>query len=196
MVQAGFRKRMGCTDQVFFLRCFTQKLLPKSHRAYCAAFVDLEKAYDQVVESESWSPLSVNRVSSSLIRALKSLYEDSTCVRVNEAYTDWLNIDKGVRQGCVASPWLFNLFMDNSLTRLKETDCGLRMTELRVKCLLYAGDQVILSSSADELQKMVTIMNEALMKKGMKVNFNNLSNHHQPINVPIARAQAFLMDYT
>jgi hypothetical protein len=64
--------------------------------------------------------LSVNRVSISLIRALKSLYEDSgVCVRINGAYSDWLNIDKGVRQGCVVLPWLFNLFMDNCLTRLK-----------------------------------------------------------------------------
>jgi hypothetical protein len=44
------------------------------------------------------------------------------------------------------------------------------MNELRVKCLLYADDQVILSSSAEELQAMVTVMNNALMEKGMKVN--------------------------
>jgi hypothetical protein len=42
------------------------------------------------------------------------------------------------------------------------------MNELRVNCLLYADDQVMLSSSAEELQEMVTIMNEALMEKGVK----------------------------
>jgi hypothetical protein len=60
--------------------------------------------------------------------------------------------------------------MDNCLTRRKETDCGLRMNELCVECLFYAYDQVILSSSAEELQEMVTIMNKALMEKGMKIN--------------------------
>jgi hypothetical protein len=44
------------------------------------------------------------------------------------------------------------------------------MNELRVKCLLYADDHVIFSSSAKELQEMVTIMNKALMENGMKVN--------------------------
>jgi hypothetical protein len=44
------------------------------------------------------------------------------------------------------------------------------MNELRVKCLLYADGQVMPSSSSEELQEMVTIMNEALMEKGMKVN--------------------------
>ncbi|KAI5642761.1 hypothetical protein NE865_05287 [Phthorimaea operculella] len=46
------------------------------------------------------------------------------------------------------------------------------MNNLLVKCLLYADDQVILASSAEELQEMVNIMNEALKKKGMKVNVN------------------------
>ncbi|KAI5640813.1 reverse transcriptase (RNA-dependent DNA polymerase) domain-containing protein [Phthorimaea operculella] len=168
--QAGFRKGMGCTDQVFSLRCIAEKFLAKNQKVYCA-FVDLEKAYDRVVRNELWSALSMHGVSSSLIRALKSLYKDSSaCVRINGAYTELFNIEKGVRQGCVASPWLFNLFMDSCLTDLKESVCGLRMNDLLVKCLLYADDQVILASSAEELQEMVNIMNEALKKKGMKVN--------------------------
>jgi ribosomal protein S27E len=48
---------------------------------------------------------------------------------------------------------------------VKETDYGLRMNELRVQCLLCADDQVILSSSAKELQVIVTIMNEALTEE-------------------------------
>ncbi|KAI5644163.1 reverse transcriptase (RNA-dependent DNA polymerase) domain-containing protein [Phthorimaea operculella] len=146
--QAGFRKGMGCTDQVFSLRCIAEKFLAKNQKVYCA-FVDLEKAYDRVVRNELWSALSMHGVSSSLIRALKSLYKDSSaCVRINGAYTELFNIEKD----------------------LKESVCGLRMNDLLVKCLLYADDQVILASSAEELQEMVNIMNEALKKKGMKVN--------------------------
>ncbi|KAI5644408.1 reverse transcriptase (RNA-dependent DNA polymerase) domain-containing protein [Phthorimaea operculella] len=210
--QAGFRKGMGCTDQVFSLRCIAEKFLAKNQKVYCA-FLDLDKAYDRVVRNELWSALSMHGVSSSLIRALKSLYKDSSaCVRINGAYTELFNIEKGVRQGCVASPWLFNLFMDSCLTDLKEnravnvtpswraattpslgfsgspykpiqtshlTAATTRVVvavawflspPLLVKCLLYADDQVILASSAEELQEMVNIMNEALKKKGMKVN--------------------------
>ncbi|KAJ2945399.1 hypothetical protein O0L34_g204 [Tuta absoluta] len=168
--QAGFRKGMGCTDHVFSLRCIAEKFLAKNQKVYCA-FVDLEKAYDRVVRNELWSALSMHGVSSILIRALKSLNKDSSaCVRINGAYTELFNIEKGVRQGCVASPWLFNLFMDSCLEDLKESECCLRMNGLLVKCLLYADDQVILASSAEGLQEMVNIMNEALKKKGMKVN--------------------------
>ncbi|GBP06323.1 hypothetical protein EVAR_3642_1 [Eumeta japonica] len=88
-----------------------------------------------------------DRISSDMLRSgrgivtLQSIYRGSSaCIRINGAYTDWFYIRKGVRQGCVASPWLFNLFMDSSPNDLKEYECGGRMDELSVKCLLYADD--------------------------------------------------------
>ncbi|GBP82237.1 hypothetical protein EVAR_54982_1 [Eumeta japonica] len=63
-----------------------------------------------------------------------------------------------VKQGGVASPFLFSLFMDNCLYDLKEYECGLRMDERSVKSLLYTDDQVILALSACELKEVVTTM--------------------------------------
>ncbi|KAG7301870.1 hypothetical protein JYU34_013269 [Plutella xylostella] len=169
-VQAGFRKGMGCTDQVFSMRMVAEKFLAKNQKVFCV-FLDLEKAYDRVARNELWKTLSMFGLSGELIRALKSLYvTSSACVRINGPCTDWFGIHKGVRQGCVASPWLFNLFMDSCLQRLKEEECGLSMGELVIRCLLYADDQVLFASSAEELQNMVTIMNGSLKEKGMKVN--------------------------
>ena len=62
--------------------------------------------------------------------------------------------------------------MDSCLADLKESECGLRLNELPVKCLLYADDQVLLASSAEQLQDMVTLMNEAFKRKGMNINVN------------------------
>ncbi|GBP82000.1 hypothetical protein EVAR_62877_1 [Eumeta japonica] len=65
-----------------------------------------------------------------LIQALQSLHRGfSVCLRINAACTDWFVIRKGVRKGCVASPWLLNLFMESCVYDLKEYDCGLRMAE-------------------------------------------------------------------
>ncbi|CAK1594622.1 unnamed protein product, partial [Parnassius mnemosyne] len=169
-VQAGFRKGMGCTDQVFSMRMIAEKFLAKNQKVFCA-FMDLEKAYDRVDRNVLWQTLNSFGLSAGLIQALRSLYRDSSaCVRINGVYSDWFGIHKGVRQGCVASPWLFNLFMDSCLQTLKVEECGLRMGESTVKCLLYADDQVIFASSAAELQMMVTLMNWSLKERGMKVN--------------------------
>ncbi|GBP34273.1 hypothetical protein EVAR_13412_1 [Eumeta japonica] len=62
-----------------------------------------------------------------------------------ERLWDCMPLQGSVRQGCVASSWLFNLFIDSCLYDLKEYECGLRMDEQFVKCLLYADDQVILA---------------------------------------------------
>ncbi|GBP25875.1 hypothetical protein EVAR_81756_1 [Eumeta japonica] len=64
----------------------------------------------------------------------------------------WPRAKRGVIQGCVASPWLFNLFIDGRLHNLKEYECGLGMDELTVKCLLNADDRVIPDPLACELQ--------------------------------------------
>ncbi|GBP15722.1 Retrovirus-related Pol polyprotein from type-1 retrotransposable element R2 [Eumeta japonica] len=76
----------------------------------------------------------------------------------------------GVRQGCVASPWLFKLFMDSCLYELEEYEFGQKMDELPVKCLLYADDQVILAQSTCGLQEMVNKMNNSVKKRGMNTN--------------------------
>ncbi|GBP20549.1 hypothetical protein EVAR_78928_1 [Eumeta japonica] len=90
-------------------------------------------------------------LSSGLIQALQSLYRGSSaCVKINGTYTDWFDIRSGVRQACVASPWLFNLFMDICLYDLKE--------------------YVILAPSACGLQEMVNKMNDSFKKRGMKAN--------------------------
>ncbi|GBP42129.1 hypothetical protein EVAR_21133_1 [Eumeta japonica] len=80
---------------------------------------------------------------------------------------------RGVRQGCIALPWLFNLFMDSCLYHVKEYECGLRMDELSAKCLLYTDDQVILAPSVCGLHEMAKKMNDSVKKRSMKVKVGN-----------------------
>ncbi|GBP55142.1 hypothetical protein EVAR_90163_1 [Eumeta japonica] len=63
--------------------------------------------------------------------------------------------------------------MDVDLCDLKEYECGQRMDEMSVKCLLYVDDQVIFAPSACGLQVMVNKMNDSVKKKCMKVNVSN-----------------------
>ncbi|GBP51117.1 hypothetical protein EVAR_31842_1 [Eumeta japonica] len=69
---------------------------------------------------------------------------------------------------CVASPWIFNLFMDSCLYDLKEYEYGVRMDELSVKSLLYVNDQVILALCG--IQEIVNEINGFVKKRGIKLN--------------------------
>ncbi|GBP40258.1 hypothetical protein EVAR_83948_1 [Eumeta japonica] len=84
--------------------------------------------------------------------------------------TYWFDIRNGVKQGCVASTWLFNLFTDSYLYDSKEYEYRLKMRELYIKYLLYADDEVILAPSSCELPEMVTKINVSVKKRGINVS--------------------------
>ena len=111
-MQGGFRRGRGCTDQVFVVRQICEKYMAKGKDVYFA-FMDLEKAYDRVDRGAMWSVLGMYGVDGKLLNAVKSLYDDSkACVRVGNEMSEWFPVRVGLRQGCVMSPWLFNLFID------------------------------------------------------------------------------------
>ena len=77
------------------------------------AFMDLAKAYDTIDRHGMWQVLRVYGVGENLLKAVQSFYIDSSaCVQVGNYVSEWYPIDVGLRQGCVMSPWLFNVYMD------------------------------------------------------------------------------------
>src|SRR5678816_2535410 len=91
-----------------------------------------------------WKVFLIYGVGGKLLNGIKSMYDDSeTCVKINGAESDCFNINCGVRQGCVMSSWLFNLYMDGVMKELeaKVAGDGVRMMEngreWRVPYLIY-----------------------------------------------------------
>ncbi len=117
--QGGFRKGRGCVDQIFCFRMVVEKILTKGKKLY-AAFMDLEKAYDRVDWPALWDVLKIYGVGEKLLRAVKSFYEEaSACVKIRGETSEHFGIKVGLRQGCVMSPWLFNIYMDGAMREMK-----------------------------------------------------------------------------
>ena len=75
-----------------------------------SVFMDLEKAYDTIDRHGMWQMLKVYGVGGKLLKAVQSLYIDSrACVRVGNDVSEVFPVNVGLRQGCVMSPWLFNM---------------------------------------------------------------------------------------
>ena len=75
--------------------------------------MDLEKSYYTIDRHGMWQMLRVYRVGGKLLKAVQSFYIDSrACVRVANDVSKWFPVNVGFRQGCVMSPWLFNVYMD------------------------------------------------------------------------------------
>ena len=107
--------------------------------------VDLEKAYDRVDRQMLWQVLESYGVGGRLGRAVRSQYERcQACVRVLRQNSDWFGVEQGVRQGCVMSPWLFNLYMDNIVREARQKFVGgVQMEETVVQLLLFADDLML-----------------------------------------------------
>ena len=83
------------------------------------AYIDLEKVYDTVCRDRLWQVLKCYEVWGGLMRAMQSMYLGSrACLCTSGEMSGWFPITQGVRQGCVMSPWLFNVFK-GELTSLR-----------------------------------------------------------------------------
>ena len=174
--QGGFRKGRGCVDQIFSVKMTVEKYLAKDRKLY-AAFMDLEKAYDRVDWNALWDVLKIYGVGGQLLNGIKAFYKEaSACVRVNGEMSESFDIRVGVRQGCVMSPWLFNIFMDSVIREMKAKvgKVGARMNvegeRWWLVTSLFADDSVLMAESESELQKIVDEFNMVCKRRKLKVN--------------------------
>ena len=119
--QCSFCWGRSTTDQIFTLKQIFEKSWEYGKDLF-ACFVDLEKAYDRVPRDKLWKVLQEYGVNGQLLRAIKSFYSrPEVCVRVNGKQSKPLQVDAGLRQGCVLSPLLFIVYM-NWIDKCSQTD--------------------------------------------------------------------------
>ena len=176
--QCGFRKGRGCVDQIFAVKNLCEKYLEKEKELYIA-FMDLEKAYDRVDREALWKVLQIYGVGGKLLGAVKSFYAESkACVRVRKEEGEWFGVTTGLRQGCVMSPWLFNVYMDGVVREVNARVLG-RGAELstvggvqrwEINQLLFADDTALVADSGKKLQRLVTEFGVVCSRRKLRVN--------------------------
>ena len=118
-VQAGFRKGRGTRDQIANIRWIMEKAREFQKIIYFC-FIDYAKAFDCVDHNQLWKILKDMGISDHLICLLdveleldmEQLELEHGTVRTGHRTTDWFQIGKGVRRGCILSPCLFNLYAE------------------------------------------------------------------------------------
>ena len=93
-------------------------------------------------------------------------------MRLDGGNTDWFDVDVGVRQGCVISPTLFDVFVDQLAREVKALKLGVEAGSERLALLLYADDIVVLANSAEELQRMMKAVEEFCKRWRLQVNLS------------------------
>ena len=104
---------------------------------------------------------------------LRNLYAgQEATVRTGHGTTDWLQIGKGVCQGCILSPCLFNLYTEYIMKNsgLDEAKAGIKIPRVNINNLRYADDTTLMAESEEELKGLLTKVKEESEKVGLKLN--------------------------
>ena len=106
---------------------------------------------------------------------LSNLYAgQEATVRTGHGTTDWFQIGKGVRQGCILSPRLFNFYAEYIMRNagLEETQAGIKSVRRNVNNLRYADDTALIAESEEELRSLLMKVKEESEKADLKLNIH------------------------
>ena len=119
-------------------------------------FIDYAKAFDCVDHNKLWKILKEMGIPDHLTCLLRNLYAgQEATVRIGHGKTDWFQIGKGVRQGCILSPWLFNFYAEYIMTNagLEEAQAGIKIAGRNINNLRYADDTTLMAESEEPLDE-------------------------------------------
>ena len=171
-VQAGFRKGRGTRDQIANIGGILEKAKEFQRNIYFC-FIDYAKAFDRVDHNKLWKILQEMGRPDHLTSLLRNLYAGrEATVRTGHVTTDWFQIGKGVRQGCILSPYLFNLYAEyiKRNAGLEEAQAGIKIARRNMNNLRYADDTTLMTESEEELKILLMKVKEESEKVGLKLN--------------------------
>ena len=128
-IQAGFKKDRGTRDQIANI-CWIIEKAPELQKNIYFCFIDYAGAFDCVDHNKLWNILQDMGIPDHLTCLLRNLYAGQEATgRTGYGTTDWFQIGKGLHQGCILSPCLFNLHAENLMRNagLEESQAGIRL---------------------------------------------------------------------
>ena len=168
-VQAGFRKGRGTRDQIANIHWIIKKAR-EFHKNIYSCFINYAKAFDLVDHKKLWKILKEKGIPHHLICLLRNLYAgQEVTVRIGQGTADWLQIGKGVCQGCILSPCLFNLYAEYIMRNggLDEAQTGIKISRRNINNLRYADDTTLIAESEEELKSLLMKVKEESEKVGL-----------------------------
>ena len=173
-VQCGFVKDSGTRNAIFILRHLCEKAIEVKKDLY-VCFIDYTKAFDRVRHTSLIDMLQDLDIDGKDIRIMRNLYwNQEAAVRYENEYSQFCSIRRGVRQGCVFSPDLFNLYSESIIRNIQDIK-GVIVGGFNINNLRYADDIVLIADSREKLQEMVDIIHAQSEVKGLSVNFKKMN---------------------
>ena len=165
MFKLILEKARGTKDQIANIHWIIKKAREFQKNIYFC-FIDYAKAFDCVDHNKLWKILKEMGIPDRLTCLLRNLYAgQEATVRTGHGTTDWFQIEKGVPQGCILSPCLFNLYAEYIMRNagLDEAQGGIKIAGRNINNLWYADDTTLMADS-EELKSLLMKVKEESKK--------------------------------
>ena len=135
-------------------------------------FIDFKKAFDRVWHQALWATMHKFNIDQNLIALIQELYNHATSsVYLNGDIGEWFRTTVGVRQGCLLSPTLFNIFLERIMTdALDDHEPTVSIGGRTVSNLRFADDIDGLAGSENELSELIRRLNDSCTSYGMEIS--------------------------
>ena len=136
-------------------------------------FCDYANAFDCADHNKMWKILKEMPIPDHLTCFLRNLYaKQEATIRTGHGTTDWFHIGKGICQGCILSPCLFNLYAEYIMRNagLEEAQADIKIARRNINNLRYANDTTPMAESEEKLKSILMKVKEENEKVGLKLN--------------------------
>lgn len=166
--QFGFNNGFGTREALFCMQVYLQQVCIVMQKNIYLCFIDYEKAFEKVRHGKLIEILQSIDLDNRDIRIIANLYWGQTAsVKINGQLSRDISIQRGVRQGCVLSPLLFNIYFQAIFNETTNNDDE---TIFRLRTSRYLDDVVLFSESAEDLQEFLEKLDDVSNKYGLKIN--------------------------
>eukprot|EP00794_Sanderia_malayensis_P009660 gene9660-biopygen7980 len=169
--QAGFRRGRSTVEQIANVRILGEKY--RNHQMELHHnFIDFKKAFDRVWREALWLVMEKHKIGAGLVTVIESLYNNnSNAVLTSNSELEWFQTTVGVRQGCVLSPCLFNIFLEQIMMEALEDYSGtVKVAGQEINNLRFADDIALVAGSKEELANLTTRLDTVSRKYGMEIS--------------------------
>ena len=169
--QIAYRKNYQTSDHIFTLRAIIEHTFKVKKKPLYLCFVDSIDHGDLIRKLINYG------IRGNFLNIISSLYgKVKSCVRGDDDLTNLFSCSRGVRQGCLLSPLLFALFLNDLNAKLSESSSGINLGNDSIYTLLYADDLVLIAENPKDMQAQINLLNQFVNSVKMKVNLGKNEN--------------------
>ena len=169
-LQFAFREGRSAMEAVYILGEIIGTGI-REGKEYRLAFLDIRNAYDRVVREVLWEQMKEAGYGGKMLRLIQRMYDENEgSFRLGGVKGRRLGRSKGLRQGCVISPFLFAIYIRKAVGRLGRSGLGIEIGGVKIPALVFADDIVLCGGSEIELSHLLGIIWQELDKLGLEIN--------------------------